>query len=377
MDQARRMPSCPSSGVHQRTSGRMMGAGSSPPRSRSAGGRSAWRLYNTPDSQFAGEPHFRHAAFAMTPLRTIATIMLFGLGLLAWCYWTAVSDPVVRVAELELLPTAGETNELRVLLISDIHVAGPDMSPSRLRQIVRQANKLRPDLILIAGDLVSDKRVSTRTYSLTDAVAPLRELKGRLGVFAVLGNHDHWRNAAAAGLALKDAGIHMLDNSAARAGPLVVGGLDDPFTRHDDLQATLQAMRELGGVPILLSHSPDPFPAVPTDVELMVAGHTHCGQIRLPLIGALSYMSEHGDRYACGLIRESGKVLVVSAGLGTSLLPLRLGAVPDMWLLHLKVRRPAATKSRASAVGRKQPFAQRLNQPETRPISSSNRQLGS
>ena len=92
------------------------------------------------------------------------------------------------------------------------------------------------------------------------------------------------------------------------------------------------------GARILLSHSPDPFPRVPGDVGLMLAGHTHCGQIRLPLIGAVSTMSDYGDRYACGLVRENAKVLIVSAGLGTSILPLRLGAPPDLWLIRVGPR---------------------------------------
>ena len=97
----------------------------------------------------------------------------------------------------------------------------------------------------------------------------------------------------------------------------------------------LNGLRSLTGARVVLSHSPDPFPSQPPDVDFMLAGHTHCGQIRLPLIGALSTMSAYGDRYACGPIRENGRTLIVSAGLGTSILPLRLGAVPDMWLIRL------------------------------------------
>jgi len=67
----------------------------------------------------------------------------------------------------------------------------------------------------------------------------------------------------------------------------------------------------------------------------MLAGHTHCGQIRLPFVGAVSTMSRYGQRYACGLIRENGRTLIVTAGLGTSGLPLRLGAAPDLWLIWL------------------------------------------
>jgi predicted MPP superfamily phosphohydrolase len=114
-----------------------------------------------------------------------------------------------------------------------------------------------------------------------------------------------------------------------------VGGLDDAFTDRDDLPATLAALRKLKGPKLILSHSPDPFADVKDDVSLMLAGHTHCGQIVLPLVGPLSTASKYGRRYACGLVREGGRTLVVTAGLGTSGIPLRLGAVPDLWLIEL------------------------------------------
>lgn len=258
-----------------------------------------------------------------------------GALVLAWAYTVATSEPVVRHAAVELLPWTGGRSQVRALLISDIHVAGPDMPPERLARIVAKINALQPDLVLIAGDMVSDKEVATKIYDAEHAMAPLRGIRSRLGVFAVLGNHDYSRGAEPIRAALARANIKVLDNEAARAGPLVIGGLDDPFTGRDDLPATLRAMRSRGGVPILLSHSPDPFPELPAEIGLMVAGHTHCGQIRLPVIGAVSYMSEHGERYACGVVREGSKTLIVGAGLGTSLLPLRLGAAPDMWMIRI------------------------------------------
>lgn len=280
----------------------------------------------------------------MNVLRFLIFSVLAGFAVLAYAYWSAVSDPVVRHAEIALLPPGSSEKQLTLLLISDIHVAGPDMPPERLRRIVEKINALRPDAVLIAGDFVSDKSVATQTYSLEEAVAPLGDIRTRLGAFAVLGNHDHWRDARTARTALTKVGVRILDNDAVRAGDLVIGGLDDAFTHHDDLAATIARMRKLGGAGILLSHSPDPFPKVPSDIRLMVAGHTHCGQIRLPLIGAISYMSEYGERYACGKIQERGKTLIVGAGLGTSLLPLRLGAVPDMWIIHVR-QGPGARRS--------------------------------
>ena len=265
--------------------------------------------------------------------------MLLAAGILAWGYFTATADPVVRRTTLSL-PDIGGVTKVRAVLISDIHVAGPDMPPDRLARIVGQINALKPDLVLIAGDFVSDKRVATRRYNFKQAISPLAGLRPTLGTIAVLGNHDHWRNPVEANAELAAVGIRVLNNEAVSAGPLVVGGLDDDFTGHADLGKTIRAMSQLRGSMILLSHSPDPFPEVPDGMVLTVAGHTHCGQIRLPVFGAISYMSRYGDRYACGLIREGKKTLIVGAGVGTSLLPLRFGAVPDIWLVDIVATKP-------------------------------------
>ncbi len=273
--------------------------------------------------------------------RLLFASVAIGLAVIAFAYSTATSAPVVRRAQISVPGLAvGET--VRLLLISDIHVGGPDMPPSRLARIVDQISALRPDLVLVAGDLISDKRVATRRYSMAEAVAPLAALRPRLGTFAVLGNHDHWHDPGAARTALRRAGVTVLDNRAVQAGPLALGGLDDAFTNRADVPATLAQLRRLSGPRILLSHSPDPFAGLPADVPLMLAGHTHCGQIRLPLIGAPVSVSAYGKRYECGLIQERGRSLIVTAGLGTSGLPLRIGAVPDMWLIEL---RPAGARS--------------------------------
>jgi predicted MPP superfamily phosphohydrolase len=264
-----------------------------------------------------------------------ATLLLFliGLALLGWMYWVATTDPVVRTTSVAM---SGLATPLRAILISDIHVAGPDMSPTRLRRIIGQINARRPDLILIAGDFVSDKKVSTHRYSVSEAIAPLADLSARLGVVAVIGNHDHWRDAEAVRAELRRVGIHVLDNDAMRVGPIAVAGVDDPFTGYDDVGRAVARLRSVPGPRLLLSHSPDIFPSVPRDVTLTLAGHTHCGQIRLPVVGAVSTMSRYGDHYACGRIDEGGRTLIVSAGLGTSLLPLRLGAAPDLWVIDLR-----------------------------------------
>lgn len=281
--------------------------------------------------------------------RLILLLLLTALGLAGYGYWSATRPPVVREARVEIRTWPPGQRPLRVLLMSDIHVQGPDMAPERLLRIVQQANALAPDLILIAGDFIGDKEMGTRAYSAQDMAAPLAGLEAPLGRFAVLGNHDHWNNAPAVHAALTGAGIRVLVNEAVRVGPLALGGVDDDHTSRSDLGRTLVAMQMAGGVPILLSHSPDPFPSLPDDVPLMLAGHTHCGQIRLPIIGVLATASRHGKRYACGRFDERGRTLIVGAGLGTSVLPFRIGAAPDMWLIHLG---PASAAPPAAPAGR-------------------------
>jgi uncharacterized protein len=221
------------------------------------------------------------------------------------------------------------------VLLTDIHVTGPDMPPTRLQQIVDQVNALRPDTVLLGGDFVSDKRMATWRYPTEDAIRPLARLRAPLGVVAVLGNHDIWRSRDETIKALLKSNVQVLDNSAVKLGPLSLGGSGDAFTGNDRVERTVPAMRRLPGAKVMLAHSPDVAPELPHDVTLLLAGHTHCGQIRLPVIGALAYMSKYGDRYACGLKRERSLRVITSAGVGTSLLPLRLGAEPDLWLVTL------------------------------------------
>ena len=248
-----------------------------------------------------------------------------------------MSEPIVRRATILLSAYRPDAAPLTLVLISDIHVAGPDMPPARVGRIVAQINALHPDLVLIAGDFVSDKQIATRHYSTAEAVAPLKKLSPTLATVVVPGNHDHWRNAGEVRRELGKVGAVVLANEAQRFGPLVIGGLDDDYTGHADLPATLAAMASLGRAQILLSHSPDPFPDAHRPL-LMLAGHTHCGQLRYPWGGSPATMSRYGDRYACGILRERGGVLVTGAGLGTSVLPFRFGTRPEIWLIEVRAR---------------------------------------
>lgn len=273
-------------------------------------------------------------------LRWGLVFLLLGIALIAKGYWNATRDPLIRTAGLSVGDWPEGQPPLKILLISDIHVAGPDMPPERLERLVKQFNALKPDLVLIAGDLVSEKAVATHIYKPSEIIAPLAGLKARLGVIVALGNHDHWFKSAPLEAELAKHGIAVVKNSAVERGPIVVGAIDDIHIGLDDIPATFAAMDGLPAKPrILLSHSPDVVPNLPSPVTAVFAGHTHCGQIAFPFFGALTYVSQYGDRFACGDINDvvngRGQRVFVSAGLGTSVLPLRYNAPPDTWLVTL------------------------------------------
>lgn len=265
----------------------------------------------------------------------IAAVGLLGVVILFYGHMSARQMPVARQAVIGVAGWPDDAPPLTMLLISDIHVAGPDMPPARLERIVETLNAHDADIVLIAGDLVSDKRISTHHYSVAEAAAPLGGFEPRLGVFAVLGNHDHSRDAAAFRRELAGQGITVLDNRAVAVGPLALIGVDDAYTGRADAAAAFASAEPLDGVRVLLSHSPDVVPGLPGPVALVAAGHTHCGQISLPLIGRLVTASRYGERFACGMIDDDGQRVIVGAGLGTSILPLRYGVPPDYWVIEI------------------------------------------
>lgn len=225
---------------------------------------------------------------------------------------------------------------MTVALLSDIHIGGPAMDVPRLERIVAQVNALRPDLVLIAGDFISGEDPARGARAAARLGAPLSGLRARHGVLAVLGNHDHWTAPELVRAQLARANITVLANTVARAGPLTVGGVDDPFTDRDRTADVLARMTRPG---LILAHSPDIAPQTPRGT-LVLAGHTHCGQIMLPIVGPAVTTSPslgrrlYDPKYRCGLVRQDGKVVVVTGGLGASL-PLRLGAPPEVWSLTL------------------------------------------
>ena len=261
------------------------------------------------------------------------TLALIVGALFGWGLHNARADPIVLRTSANLPGWPKDAAPLRVLLLSDIHYGNWATDAARLSRIIAQANALTPDLILIPGDFVAGHDATAAEASAAALVAPLAKLRAPLGVIATLGNHDQSTRPAVIRAALERAGITVLENEAAERGPLAIGGVGDIFTHHNDLPKTLAALRALPGARLVVTHSPDLSPQLPSDVTLLLAGHTHCGQIVVPMLGPLAQVSM--PQYLCGVVREHDWTTIVTGGIGTSVLPLRFDAPPDMWIVTI------------------------------------------
>ncbi len=256
--------------------------------------------------------------------------------------FNARATPIVRPITVELSPRSGISRPIRVAFLSDIHIGNLGMDEKRLSRIVDQVNATRPDLILLGGDFVTGHDKAGVEARAAEFVLPLSKLHAPMGIIAVLGNHDYWTNEQVVRSDLSKANVLVLENQAVRRGSLAIVGVGDRFSGHDNIAASLSSAAQVGGRPVILTHSPDLAPDLPSDIPLVLAGHTHCGQVVLPFVGPLMSRAPFDHwrrlylpRYRCGLIRDGGKLTVVTAGVGSGTAPVRIGAMPDWWLLTI------------------------------------------
>jgi predicted MPP superfamily phosphohydrolase len=242
---------------------------------------------------------------------------------------------------------------LRIVIVTDIHACRPWMPPERIAEIVVVANAQQGDVIVVLGDLVSGigARIGGGEVEPAEWGAPLAGLRAPLGVHAILGNHDWWRDVEMVKATLTEAGIPIYQNRAVKLGgetPFWLAGTDSivahpvghgSYRGEDDLPATLAQITD-DAPAVLLAHEPDIFVKVPERFAVTLSGHTHGGQVRLPFLGRPIVPSAYGQRFAYGHIREEGRDLVVSAGLGCSIMPIRFGVPPEITVVTL--RKPGA-----------------------------------
>ena len=234
---------------------------------------------------------------------------------------------------------------LRVAHISDSHL-GPYVGSGRIRRAITLLNAQSPHLAVATGDFIHRSPAALRP-----GIALLGELNASYGTLAVMGNHEHWLGAAACRDALAAAGVTLLDN---RCVYLSEGGTSETPGPAESLalcgvgdlwEGTVDPLAATRDVPaatprLLLSHNPDVaaifparWPALRFDLQL--SGHTHGGQVRLPLLGTPVVPSEYGARFAGGRMEGPAWPVIVSRGVGLAVAPVRLGAPPEVGIIVL------------------------------------------
>jgi len=262
-------------------------------------------------------------------------LILVGLGV--WAFLIEPNRLVVNQQAIQLESCPAALDGVRIAVISDIHAGSPFIDENKLQRIVATVNQQQPELIVILGDFVVRTTWHGKHMEPEVIANNLQGLHARLGVYAVLGNHDWWGDGRRMWRALEAVGIRVLENDVAvvrrQDQEFWLAGLGDAWTRPQKITSTLSEVP--AGKPLIaLTHNPDIFPRIPASVALTLAGHTHGGQVNFPILGRLVLPSEY--RYAAGHIQESGHHLFVTTGIGTSIFPVRFRVPPEVVILTIK-----------------------------------------
>ena len=232
-----------------------------------------------------------------------------------------------------------QSGALRIAVISDLHVGSPWIDLKKVADVVATTNAQNPDLILLAGDYLITGVVGG-SYTDPAVFAPiLGGLRAKYGVYAVLGNHDHWEDAQGVTDAFTAAGITMLENKTQtlshQGQNILLAGIGTFGEGKHDLKLIADLQNEVRPV-IVFTHNPDLFALLPDTVDLAIGGHTHGYQMSTPYLGWPFVPPSDGQGYGRGIEMVGTMATFVSPGVGTSAFPFRFGRAPEISILNIQ-----------------------------------------
>lgn len=282
----------------------------------------------------------------------IAGLTLIGTLCLAYSYFIEPQRLVVNRQLVKVKRWDKTFDGLKIALISDIHAGSNGVTEEKIRRVVETANAQNPDITVLLGDYVSQQSGNRQELKMPlEIIADnLRGLRAKYGVFAVLGNHDGEYGDRRIYDALTNIGIEVLEHEYTYiekdGKKLKIVGLEDQLKIRSwgDYQKKVRELlmsSEKTESVLFLEHAPDMFVVLLTDpflkenLNLLLAGHSHGGQVWLPVIGSPVVPSSYGQKYAYGHIREEDADMFVTTGIGESILPIRFLVPPEVAVIEV------------------------------------------
>lgn len=278
----------------------------------------------------------------------------------AYAYFIEPSRLVVNHSTIEIKDWDATFDGLKIVMIGDVHGGSNNVTEAKLREVVAKTNEQDADIVVLLGDYVTQRR-EDKPISQRELVMPIATiadniagLKAKHGVFAVLGNHDGWYNDTSIAAELTRVGYKVLQSEIAvieKDGKwLKILGLIDHLKlspRWTRTSADLKPITESSGEGdlIVLQHSPDIVEvitgdlSISRDLRLILAAHTHGGQVWFPILGTPIVPSNFGQKYSYGHVKANGVDMFVTSGVGTSVLPIRFMMPPEIAVLTIKSAR--------------------------------------
>jgi len=272
---------------------------------------------------------------------SIVVILLSIAASAIWGFFIEPNRLVVHHEAITIDSWPKELSGVRIALIGDVHTDTKYINEAKLQRIVDLTNQQNPDLIVLLGDYMHGGRNNPEHVEPEVTARYLKNLKAPLGVYGVLGNHDWWYNGEKVRRAFETEGIQILDDEVKelnwRGRSFCLAGLADLWTRPQHIAETI-AKAPAGSTIIALTHNPDIFPALPQTVPLLLAAHTHGGQVNIPLLGTPVVPSDFGSKYTAGHVFENNHHLFVTTGIGTSIMRVRFRVPPEIMILTVVSR---------------------------------------
>jgi hypothetical protein len=261
--------------------------------------------------------------------RTIIIILIL---LLLGSAWSFLEPYQVQLKEVEIKfqNLDSRAKNLKIVQISDIHFKKIGVREKKLLKILK---KIEPDYLLITGDIVDWK--ADDLDSLSQFCQSLSGI-AKKGTFGVYGNHEHLNfKFSKLKPIFEESGIKILENqSIFLEESIYLIGADDPHLGFDNLKIATDQIDQKAPK-ILLAHSPEIFRKVKQENILVLAGHTHGGQINVPIIVNLILPLRYNKQYKKGLFKEGSRWLYINKGIGTTFLPLRFNSLPEITIIRL------------------------------------------